>query len=154
LLDYLDVEEYAAIKAWVEKGGSLYLSDMSGEDLQSMYPDQVKFIGLVGQIMEAPATVVSVDLQKSTNLKDLKINFDMQAWSVIDTISSDVEVLVKGVVKHAKDPSNYNNVVEDERPLAVKFKQGQGEVTYSSFHDEAQLKDDVRALLRNMILGL
>jgi len=155
LVEILREPEYAAIKSWVDKGGSLYLSDMAGKEMQTMFDDRITFLGGVGEVMEeAKATIVSEKLQKEINKKQLTLTFDLPVWWVIDSVSSNTEVLVKGVVSHSKDAESNGDIVESERPLAARFKYGNGQVTYTSFHDEAQLSADVKLLLRNMILGL
>lgn len=188
------------LRNWVAKGGALYLSDLSGSELERLYPEKVKFIGSVGVIGEAKATLEEQSFKTALKKSETTIVFDLSSWMVIDSVSSDTEVLVRGDVEYegylttipqsadwekaAKDMKELDKLMElleslqnspdllkvweegaeaemfkeettkDNRPLAVRFQQGQGQVTYTSFHEEAQMSGEMKTIMQNLILGL
>ena len=77
---------------------------------------------------------------------DLSLNFNSNAWSPARFDGKDVVEYVRG---------EYQTVANTrfEAPLLVKFKEGQGTVIFTSFHNEAQNSRQEEALLKYLVFS-
>lgn len=101
----------------------------------------VRGAGRVGRI---EARIVDDRLAALYGARALPIDFDLPGWVEIDGVSADVEVLVEG---------DFGDRV---RPLIVAFQpeRGGGRVVYTSFHNDDQATEDIRALLSALVFEL
>ncbi|XXF76922.1 hypothetical protein P2318_28285 [Myxococcaceae bacterium GXIMD 01537] len=146
-----DPDTRAALKAYVENGGVLYASDWAESYVQHAFPDKVTFLKpdtRVGEEGLRDASVLDEGLTRALGRKSASINFDQGGWAVIDSVPATTQVLVRGPA------SDYNGNALSERPYVVQFSQGNGRVTYTSFHTEAQATDDMHTLLEQLLFNL
>lgn len=125
-----------ALRAYVEQGGSLYCSDYASDYLAAAFPQQIIFAGKQGHKGSVKAEVVDVGLRGLIG-EQLPLQFDMGGWETIQSVATDAEVYLsrgKG------------------EPLLVTFRQGDGEVIYTCFHNRAQPSKKEQQLLQFLVL--
>lgn len=129
----------------------------------------------VGQEGKVTANVTDSGLAAVLGKTSVEVNFDLSSWAVIDDVGSDTNVLMRGPAKvfnfSGSDLSNPDSwggsdntwdaqkleelqkqkssaeKTLDNKPFVVTFKQGKGQVLYTSFHNEAQVTSDTKAVL-------
>lgn len=125
----------------------------------------------VGNVGETSATVVDSGLAQVLGKSSLKINFDLGGWVVIKSVASDVTVHITGEApitgSATQDPEQLQQQLQEFQnnpeklqelysqssqtlsgvPFVVSFSYGKGEVIYTSFHNEAQVSEDVKKML-------
>ncbi len=144
-------EVRAAIKAFAENGGAVYISDWSERFVQQVFPDHITFRdpAKVGAKTSDPVTVTVLDpgLAAALGRDTAQIRFDTLHWAMIDAVAENVDVLVRGEVADEQGETK-------DRPLAVRFSVGEGRVTYTSFHNEFRATEDTLLLIEQMLFGL
>ena len=158
------VDAAPAIREYVKNGGIIYASDKAGSLINAAFPGRInlpqdnlaggKFgkyqgshIGLVGSY-QAKATNPSLAavLGKDT----IEVTFPDPGWTVIDSVASNVQVIVEGPVKvedYGTDPEHKSIALPGNKPYAVTFAEGKGEVLYTNFHYKDQISSDMRGAL-------
>jgi hypothetical protein len=146
--------------SFVSGGGSLVVTDWAYEVVEYCWPDAVEFFGddtvadaaQVGMPDEISADVLSKDLKDALG-PAIGVTFDYSAWSVIESVGGDTEVLLDGGISY--QPSAEELPVDaPDTPLMVRFTEGRGQVIYSSFHLAAQGNAIADALLLGSVEGL
>ncbi|MCC6157897.1 MAG: hypothetical protein IT350_07575 [Deltaproteobacteria bacterium] len=135
---------------FVQAGGRLYASDWSFEYVEYVWPDAISFpfdpkIGPGSY--EILADVVDADLAEHLGKTQIEIYFDLPIWVVMDGVGEGTSVLVRG--SFATEFVSFTDI-----PLLARFDAGEGRVTYTSFHNEAQVTDDVYRLLSYLMFNL
>lgn len=162
-----DLEDYASqsknnLKNFVENGGKLYASDWAYIFIEEAFPDYIDFPAYpqIGDAQTTKAHISDQNLSKYLGVTEAEIVYDLDAWVVIDNVSSSTNVLISGDVSSSgyksslispqtrssqinKSISSINSV----RPLAVSFNYGNGSVVYTTFHNESQINESVRHIL-------
>jgi hypothetical protein len=160
----IDALVAANLRAYVENGGSIYVSDWASGLIEAAWPDAVTFafdgqefegvhplnaprIGLDGAV---EATVLDFTLNQLFGGRTANIYYHLGAWVVIDEASPEVEVLLRG------DVTDVAENLWSNRPLAVRWSPGvgAGQVIYTTFHNEDQVNDDMKSILFEFILSL
>ena len=142
------------------RGANLYFSDWTYDLIARAWPDQIDWLGpdddldsaqkgLAGPIA---ARVVNQDLadQMAVPLgSEIEIEFNQGGWAVIEGVADDVEVLVEGDILVDDVETGLPRQI-NSAPLVVAFDSptGSGRIVYTAFHNEAQLTDDARDVLR------
>jgi len=158
------VEYYDAVRAnlrsFVLNGGSIYNSDWAYYMVEATFADKIDFYGdddyyaeaQVGTEGDVSADVLdpAMEIIIGSDLAD--INFDLGQWVVMDGVASDVEVLLAADVE-IWTWAGYSTLVN--RPIAARFEVGEGQVLYTSFHNEhAATTLDMTDILEEIILSL
>lgn len=158
-VSYADDTAVTAIKSYVQNGGTIYASDWASTVIDKAFPGKINFYGSsdkksysasqVGNEGEQTAKVVDSGLQAILGKKEVKVNFDMGSWAVIDSVGGGTKVYIKGPASIL----DYNNVdgggksTLKDKPYVVSFTEGKGQVLYTSFHNEAQNTEDMEKIL-------
>lgn len=159
------------LQEYVEEGGSVYASDWAHMIIEAAWPDQIDFAGndanffdptialnlnnsaFIGRSSSVTADVLDANMQGLLGSTTANLNYDLDAWVVMESVSPDTTILVQGDAP-IYDPATFMpdgslpNV-----PLAVRFSFG-GTVIYTTFHNEAQITIDMEAVLKEIILSL
>lgn len=141
----------------VQHGGNVYFSDWTYDLIEAAWPDKVRWVGdeeelddaQRGQAGPIAARVVDEDLAVFMELgvgDEIEIIFNQAGWAVPLTVSDDVQVLVEGDIEY-DDPETGTWTARENVPLVFSFTDG-GNVVYTAFHNEAQVTDDARDVLR------
>lgn len=146
----------ANVKAWVQGGGSLYASDWAFHAIEASFPQAIDFWGADAFPDEAyggesgylEAAVIDSTMQAVLGSDSAMLNYDLSGWVVAEGAAPQVEVLLTGSAK-----TFWSNKPVHDAPLAMKFENG-GRVVFTTFHNEAQITEDMEIVLKEMILTL
>lgn len=125
----------AALRKYVEKGGSLYCSDYAGDYVSAAFPGYINFRGNRGIMGSLTAQFRDEGLKAAIG-EPLVLTFDMLFWRKIKSVREDVEVYL----------------VAKNQPLLVTFEYGEGQVIYTCFHNKAQTSQQEQKLLKFLVL--
>ncbi|MEE2828646.1 MAG: hypothetical protein VX498_05635 [Myxococcota bacterium] len=139
-------------------GVNTYFSDWTYEFIERGWPEKVEWLGdeavldsaQRGQAGPVNARIVNSGLAAFMELSvgdEIEIIFNQGGWAVALAVSEDVQVLVEGdIVYDDPDTGTYQTLIN--APLVFTFQSGGGRVVYTAFHNEAQITDDARDVLR------
>jgi len=137
-------ENKESLRKFVQKGGILYVSDLSAPQISTAFPGFIKFSsgGVVDQWINAKVT--NQELREIIG-SNIKIYFDMDNWTPIERVRNDVHIYLTGSFK-----TDY--AYEENKPILVSFRYEEGEVIYTSFHNHQQATEEEEKLLKFFIL--
>jgi len=138
-------------------GAAIYFSDWTYDLVEATWPDKVRWAGDESELDDAQrgkagpvtARVVSPELANFMELgvgDELEIIFNQGGWAVPLSVADDVEVLVEADIEY-DNPDTGEFELRQDVPLVFSFTEG-GRVVYTAFHNEAQITDDARDVLR------
>jgi len=133
-----------SLRKFVQKGGVLYVSDLSAPQISTAFPNFIQFSsgGVADQLITV--NVVDQDLQKIIGPR-IEIYFDLPDWVPIEGVFDDVHTYLTGSFK------TYNGYKRN-KPILVSFRYGSGEVIYTSFHNHKQTTENEEKLLKFLVL--
>ncbi|MCA9570575.1 MAG: hypothetical protein KC656_22190, partial [Myxococcales bacterium] len=146
------------IQSYVAAGGSVYASDYAYWFVEASYPSQIDFFGddtffgepMLGMEGYITANVVDPSMAAIVG-PTAQLNMDLGYWVVMQ--SATATTLVSGTFD-VEDPLDWWNTLSVTGPLAVRFSVGQGDVLYTSFHNEQQSTFAMDRLLEDIVLSL
>ena len=146
------------LEEYVYNGGSLYVSDWSFFVVESTFPDMIDFVGndhdsfeaVVGPAGGFHAQILDPVFATALGKTETEIDFDQSGWVVAEAVGSG-EVLIEAEVTVE---TWTDGEVTLTSPLLVRLEHGDGDVFYTSFHNEAQVSDDVATLLKQIVENL
>lgn len=145
------------LRNYVNDGGSLYASDWAYDAVESAFPEYIDFYGedsIPGSAKQGmsesnvESKIVDERLKEALGKDEILVNFNLGAWVIIENVSSQTQVWVRADSVHT-----YSQTLLD-KPLMVKFNYGNGQVIYTSFHNEAQVTEDMIEILITVIYSL
>jgi hypothetical protein len=156
-----DPEVLQNIEEFVNKGNTLVLTDWTYDLVEAVWPETLEFYGddtevdaaQVGLLGTVSATVSDSVLATNLEQENVNVAFDFSNWSVIESVSEDVEVHLRGDVPYRISASEGTGILEDV-PLLVSFEKGAGQVIFASFHWAAQTPELGEALMTEIVGGL
>ena len=132
-----------SLSSFVENGGAIYASDWASSMLELAFPRQISFLQNRVQAQHVEARVLDHGLVDLIGPR-LDLTFDTDLWVVPESAGMGTAYLEGEVLK----PDGSRAI----SPLLVSFKQGKGLVIFTSFHNEKQLSEKERALLKYLVL--
>lgn len=163
------------IKQYVEEGGIIYASDFADAIVSKAFPGKITFYGSgfmgsrAGAVGKVTANVVDGGMAAVLGKSAIEINFDLPSWAVMQSttgrtyMTGSAPILDLGSYAQnfqnfdTSDPTALQKQIENMQsqaskvlpnlPLVVSFEAGKGEVLYTSFHNEAQVTEDVTKVL-------
>jgi len=135
-----------SLRSYVGDGGTLYVSDWQFSLLQIAFPEFVdREKAASGAIQTVEAEVVDPGLQRRLG-PSVKLRFDKPSWRPAAFKESKVATLLRG---------SYQTVSGRQAtgPLLVKFPYGEGNVIFTSFHNEKQNSEIELQLLRCLVFA-
>ena len=156
-----DATAIANTVEFVGRNRTLVVSDWAYDLVEAGWPDAITFVdedlGLdsaqVGLNESVIADVVDPDLAEVLLNDQLQIDFAFSYWSVIESVSDEVDVYLRGDVEYRLSDNTGTAVLEDV-PLLVAFDSGRGRVIYSAFSWKAQSQSVADLLLLYLAEGL
>lgn len=150
-----------AICKFVESGRILIASDWTYDVLEACWPDAIEFVNddaVVDDAQRGRAGSVSGVVRDEAVVEALggeafAVSFDYSAWSVIESVGADTEVLLEGTVEY-QPASDQDYQTLTDAPLLVRFPAGQGQVVYSSYHWSTQNRSSSETLLVASVPGM
>lgn len=129
---------------FLNDGGLIYASDWEIEAIESLFPEEIEYIG-GGAEQAIVANVVDDKLIGNLGKDKINIIYDLDNWVEIISLSSDFKVIIEGDYKGETGP------VRQKRPLAFSRKVGKGTVIFTTFHNERNITDDMKRILEEYI---
>lgn len=138
----------SSIERFVREGGTVYASDRAYAYIDKAFPGYIKFpySPYIGRAQKVNATITDKGLASYLGNENIKINYDLSGWVVIESVSPDVTTHVTG------DYYNDFGILIKGAPLLVSFPYGKGKVIYTTFHNERQITDEVAKILEYLVL--
>jgi hypothetical protein len=133
----------ASLFDWVDRGGALYTSDWAIDVVETVFPGHATsdFGGIADNYF---AQVLDAPLAEHLGKDDVELDYNLGAWVRVLSIGPEpVEELVRGVDDEVRN-----------MPLLFRFTQGEGRVTYTTFHNEAQTTADMDRILSYLVFSL
>jgi len=147
----------AALRTYVEDGGSLYVSDWSAGLVEFAWPDLMDWYGddtvvteaLVGASGTYQAKLLDPNMQQLVGAQQADLHFNYNNWAVAEKEAQSATALVRG-----RAPLDAGGEVLGS-PLALRYDSaGGGQLLFTSFHNEAQNTLHMDLLLLEIILSL
>ena len=146
---------------FVAAGGSVYSSDWAYWWIEAGWPDLVDFTGddLVqldaANGLAQPYTFDVVDEDMRTVLggePTVQITYDLGSWITATAVGEDGTVLIEGEYTYYGSDYAYETA---RGPIAVMLHEDNGgTVVWTSFHNHAQLTEDILAMLEHYVLSM
>jgi len=146
---------------YVTQGGSVYASDWAYDVIESVWPDNVDFLGtdhVPDDAQHGVTQVVSASIsnQLMAEFVDgdddfLNINYDLPVWPLIEKVSATTSVHLLGNPTYRIQDSEY---VLSSSPLLVSFNGGGGKVVYSTFRFSVNLDSEMTKLMQYVMFEL
>lgn len=128
-------------RAWVEAGGTLYISDLSGRTANRLIDGFESGSGGTSA-QNITATIDFEDLRSFLNgQSEVEIRYNLSSWYRIRELPDTAYSLLSGTRQGEDEPES----------LAVSMPLGQGRIVFTTFHNTAVATEDQRALLRYFI---
>ena len=149
------------VAEFVDRGGTLVLTDWTYDLVEAVWPDALTFYGedtevdsaQVGLLGAVDARVVDDSLSTSLEQDNVSIAYNFSNWAVIESVSENVTVHLEGDINYRVSASE-GTATKTSVPLLVSFEQGGGQVIFASFHWAAQTPELGQALMTEIIGGL
>ena len=149
----------SALKSYVQNGGILYASDWANGLIEAAFPGKISFYkgdtgggyeeddayGRVGDDGTVTARVLDPGLISVLGKTNIEVTYDLPYWVIIDSVASDVKVHMSGPAMAIGATGESSSL--GDKPYVVSFSEGEGEVLYTTFHNEAQTSSDVESVL-------
>jgi hypothetical protein len=148
-----------AIRAYVEGGGMVYASDWSYDVVESIWPDQIDFLGddsvpdaaQKGENAIVTAKLMDNGLKTAVGTEQVSVNFQLDGWPVIDRVGDGTTIYMRGDIPWREGMESY--IIEDT-PLLAGFSYGEGEVIFSSWLQSTNAEGDALEIIRHLLQDL
>ena len=135
---------YRALRSFVGRGGTLYVSDWQFQLLDIAFPEFIDSSKRAkGAVQTVRAEVVDVGLIRRLG-STVELRFDKRAWFPAAFKDSEVTTYLRGTFTTLEGR-------EMTGPLLVKFPFENGNVIFTSFHNETQNTQTEQELLRYLV---
>jgi hypothetical protein len=156
-----DAENLQRTCDYVEGGGSLIVSDWAYDLVEFCWPDAIEFFGdntvvdaaQVGVADDSVLATVHDEGMKSDLGPSVTIDYNYSAWTVIQSVGADTEVLLSANVPYQPSATEVEDELQDV-PVMVRFQPGRGQVVFTTFHWAAQTAPVASGLLFGAVDGL
>ncbi len=128
--NYSSTNNNSLLQEFVDQGGHVYSSDRSDTWLTDAFPGNINFAGRATSSGITLATAETAGLASVVG-NSVNIEFDLGAWTAIDSVESNVTTFIESDIT---DISSYSGV----KPITVGWKENtnSGCVFYTSYHIE------------------
>jgi hypothetical protein len=142
-----DFQATAFLRKFVERGGTLYASDLQYDRIVRAFPEfQSKQPALPGVQQDIEAVVTDKGLEAYLGHKKIPLSFDAPDWRAASFDPAKATVCLMGTYR---DTLGKTGVA----PLLVKFRHGEGTVIFTSFHHSRNETPTVRKMLEYLALA-
>ena len=146
------------LREFVNRGGSVYTSDQAYGVIEATWPERIDFEG-DDQVQGAAnkgesannisAQIVDAGLAASFGGVNATLHYPLAGWSVVRDVADGVTVYAKADVNLRSGGGRVRDA-----PQMVGFKDGEGTVIYSSFHQEPGINPDQLRMLQILMFEL
>ncbi len=147
-------------RAYVQGGGVLVVTDWAYDLVEQTWPDAIAFYGddatydaaQRGEIGRVAADIVDAEVSEALGYDAMGVRFDYSNWAVIESVSEDVRVVVRGSVQYRPAESE-EAVTLPDAPLMVAFQPrgARGKVVFMNFHIDAQVPQVMDDLISQVV---
>lgn len=151
------------VRAYVDNGGTLVVSDWAYDLVEAIWPDAIDFArddavlddAQCGTSEAVTATVINADIQQQLlDNPTVELAYDYSYWTVVASVADDVDVHLVGDLSY-RESGAVGDVELTGAPLLVSFQtEGGGLVVYSTFHWRAQRAEVTEGVLLALLDGL
>lgn len=146
-IDGSDAADVAIVKTnlqeYVSAGGIVFASDWSYDVIEETWPSQIDFLGdgtpdsaQVGEPGLYECDVNNTGLKEALGKDTVKMDLDLDAWPVVDSVADDVKVMLNADATWRR---GMDTDVEKNAPMLVEFESGKGIVVFTPFRMSANL---------------
>lgn len=149
------------VRLFVERGGTLVVTDWAYDLVEATWPDLVDFVGddgvyddaQRGEIGTITARVVDDTLEADLGMAEVAVGFNFSNWAVIEDVSSDATVWLRGDVEYRKSDEEGLQPLPDVPVLVSGQPEGEngGRVVVASFHLDAQTAEVIDQMLLSIV---
>jgi hypothetical protein len=140
-----DRDLYTALRRFVERGGTLYASDLRFSALEGAFPEYLaKKITEPGAVQDLTARVVEAGLREALGRDEIPLKFPSTIWKPACFDRAKATVYIEGWYETVKKRKAF-------APLLVRFHCGKGTVIFTSFHNAEQNSEVELKLLRYLV---
>lgn len=130
-----DAVNSSKLREFVQKGGCVYMSDWAEQFLREAFPGRAN-INRSGKTGTMKARVVDRELKDIIG-EHIEVMFDLGSWGEISSHKGETLIETATVI--------------GTRTLMFTFKEGKGQVFYTSFHNHAQADEKEKTVLKVML---
>lgn len=142
-----DFQAAVPLRKFVEQGGTLYASDLRGDQVLAAFPEfRARNPALPGVPQTIDAKVVDAGLQSYLGRSTVPLTFDAPGWRAAPFDPSKVNVCLRGAYRNQ---FGHTQVA----PLLVKFRVKKGTVIFTSFHHSSNESKLVQQLLDYLVFA-
>jgi hypothetical protein len=142
-----DFQATAYLRKYVERGGTLYASDLQYARIVRAFPEyEAKQPALPGIQQDVEAIVTDKGLEAYLGYKKIPLSFDAPDWRAASFDPAKVTVCLTGAYRNGLGKT-------ETAPLLVKFRHGEGTVIFTSFHHSRNETPTVRKMLEYLALA-
>jgi hypothetical protein len=136
----------SVLRGFVGAGGTLYASDLHYGVIAECFPEFVdNSLRTRGTAQTVAADVVDPGLREQIG-NAIDLSFDQEGWAAAALSGEGITTYLRGTFT-AIDGTRKTT------PLLVKFPHGQGNVVFTSFHNEKQNSEKERQLLKYLVFS-
>lgn len=145
-----------AVRAYVEGGGVVVATDWSYDLVETIWPDQVDFLGedrfpddaQRGESGRVNASVTNDGLSAAASASELAIDYDLIEWPLVEDVDPSTTVYLRGDVtwRDGEDTQTLR-----DKPLMVSFAAGAGTVWFSTFRFGPNVDTTGKAAVRYLL---
>lgn len=140
------------LKDYVTDGGLLFASDWSYDVIEQTWPNAIDFLGgkdpdsaQIGEPGLLACSVSSDSLSKALGQDTIKMNLDLDAWPVVDSVGDDAKVFLRTDATWRK---GLETGTEKDSPMLVEFPFGDGKVIFTPWRMSANIEDNRLKVVR------
>lgn len=152
-----ETQAIANLRQFVAQGGSVYASDQAYDVVEKAWDwaidfydnDQMSNRAQNGQSTQnMTGQIVDSGLAGSLASTTIELHYPLLAWAVMENVAPNVTVYIRA------DAPLMNGTTLSNVPHTVRFTGGQGRVLYTSFHQEANISEQMEQALRILMFEL
>jgi len=134
------------LRLFVKKGGTLYASDRHFNLIAHCFPEFVDSGALaLGAAQSVQAEVTDPGLREIIGA-DIELTFDQEEWIAAAFAG-------EGLTSYLRGEFKVSDGGRKTAPLLVKFPHGDGNVIFTSFHNEKQTSEKEKQLLKYLVFS-
>lgn len=156
------VEIARNLQDYVRNGGSVYTSDWAYFLAESAFPDMLEYRGddnvhndaAQGVAGTVYGEILDPDMIAALGSDQAELNYDLDIWITPERIGNG-ETLIRGQYNYYDGGGWYYYGTESgDGPLAARRHEGNGQILFTSFHNERQTTFHMDVLLEEIVLSL
>lgn len=148
-----------SLRSYVEGGGVIFASDWAYDVVERLYPDRVEWVGddlvadaaQAGEPGDVSAAVTNTGLSLAVGQEAVTVRYDLAEWPVIEGLDGGVDLYLEGDVAWRQGMSTHPIAAS---PLLIGFREGKGQVVYSTYRAAANGEGEMLAVLAAMVESL